>query len=301
MHQSNSGEGFRQPPKTHQDQYRRIRHELVTFAQGHTIPLCFAPPLVTAAVPLQGGGVLEVKLPMALGDISGASGCVLRLQSGFFLVTAEHVLRTYEERLQKGERLNWQIGKLPPVDPLSLVAWRDKTEAADRSLMPYRTTDIVLLRLSEQEAQEACGEARIVPTSIEWPPVPLTVGQLVVLAGYPNQLKTEDLEGTMNRESCALAFEVTTVGDGYCRCQFAYTDLIDFGSGDQPPDLNSVNLGGMSGCPVFVLASSKVCATLQYPRLTGIFTHRLGIDPTGDIIEIATFDKVHESDFHATA
>lgn len=301
MDQSSSGERFRELPKTHQDQYRRILHELLTFAQGHTIPLCFAPPLVTAAVPLPGGGVLPVKLPMTLGDISGASGCVLRLQSGFFLVTAEHVLRTYEERLQKGERLNWQIGKLPPVNPLSLVVWRDKTEAADRSLMPYRPTDIVLLRLSEQEAQGACGEARIVPTPIEWPPLPLTVGQLIVLAGYPNQLRTEDLEGTMNREACALAFEVTAVADGYCKCQFAYPDLINFGSRAQPPDLNSVNLGGMSGCPAFVLASSKVCATLQYPRLTGVFTHRLGIDPTGDIIEIATFDKVYESDFRATA
>jgi hypothetical protein len=238
---------------------------------------------------------------MTLGKIDGASGCVLRLQSGFFLVTAEHVLRAYEERIGNGERLNWQIGKLPPVDPLSRIAWRDKTAAADRSLMPYRPTDIVLLRLSEQEAQEACGEARIVPAPIEWPPVPLTVGQLVVLAGYPNQLRREDLEGTMNREACGLAFEVTTVGDGYCKCQFAYTDFIEFGSGAQPPDLNSVNLGGMSGCPAFVLVSSKVCAELQYPRLTGVFTHRWGIDPTGDIIEIATFDKVHEGGFRATA
>ena len=74
--------------------------------------------------------MLPIKLPMTLGDISGASGCVLRLQSGFFRVTAEHVLRTYEERLQKGERLELEIGKLPPVDPLARVAWRDKTEAA---------------------------------------------------------------------------------------------------------------------------------------------------------------------------
>ena len=34
----------------------------------------------------------------------------------------------------------------------------------------------------------------------------------------------------MNRESCALAFEVTAVADGYCKCQLAYSDLINSGA-----------------------------------------------------------------------
>jgi hypothetical protein len=273
----------------------------MAFAQGHTIPICFAPPLVTAAVPLKGCAIASVTLPATLGTINGASGCVLELESGFFLVTAEHNLGTYEDRVKKGERLNWQIGKLSPIDPLCRIAWRDKTEAAARSLMPYRPADIILLRLSEEEAQQACGDTRVVPVPMEWPPAALSIGQLVVLAGYPNQLGAVDLQGTMNREACALAFQVTTIGDGYCKCQFSYGDLIDFGRGLRSPDFGTVNLGGMSGCPVFVLTSSRSCVELQYPRLTGVFIERWGADPTGDIIEIATFENVHESDFARTA
>lgn len=295
MDQSNSGERFRGLSQAHQDQYRRIMHELMTFAQGHSIPIGFAPPLITVEMPTADGTIASIKLPMTLGKIDGASGCILRLDSGLFLVTAEHVLACYEKRTNDGERLNWQIGKLPPVDPLSRIVWRDKRD--DRSLMPYRPTDIVLLRLSEKEAIEACSEARIVSTPIEWPPPTLTVGELLVLAGYPNQLRTEDLQGTMNREACGLVFQVTAINDGYCKCQFAYEDVIDFGGRLKGPDLGTVNLGGMSGCPAFVLSSSAQHAALQYPRLAGVFTSRWGADPTGDIIEIATFDKVLERDF----
>jgi hypothetical protein len=269
--------------------------ELMSFAQGHAIPACFAPPLLTATVPLATGPV-AVKLPLTLGKVDGASGCVLQLQSGYFFVTAEHVLAEYEKRIREGERLNWQIGRLPPFDPISRLAWRDKTDAYERSQMPYRPTDIVLLRLSKEEAQEACGEARMVPTPAKWPPPPLSIGQHVVMAGYPNQLRAVDLAGTMNREACGLAFQVTNLGDGYCKCQFLYDDVIDFGGAAQP-DAKSVNLGGMSGCPVFALASSGESGLVQYPRLAGVFTERWGRDATIDIIEIATFEKVSECDF----
>jgi hypothetical protein len=161
--------------------------------------------------------------------------------------------------------------------------------------MPYRLTDIVLLRLSKEEAEEACGEARIVPTPAEWPPPPLNIGQHVVMAGYPNQLRAVDFAATMNRGACGLAFQVTNIGDGYCKCQFLYADVIDFGGAAQP-DLKRVKLGGMSGCPVFALASAGEGGRVQYPRLSGVFTHRWDHDETIDIIEIATFEKVNDRD-----
>jgi hypothetical protein len=293
--EASSGEAFKALSKKQQELYGCIVRELMNFAQGHSLPMCFAPPLVTATVPLATGRV-AVKLPLTLGKVDGASGCVLQLQSGYFFVTAEHVLVEYEKRTREDERLNWQIGRLPPFDPISRIAWRDKTDAYERSQMPYRPTDIVLLRLTKEEAEEACGEARIVPTPVRWPPPPLIIGQHVVMAGYPNQLRAVDLAGTMKREACGLAFQVTNIGDGYCKCQFLYQDVIDF-SGAAQPDLKGIHLGGMSGCPVFVLASASEGGLLQYPRLAGVYTHRWGHDATIDIIEIATFEKVSERDF----
>jgi len=303
MDESGGASRFREFPRREQERYLAIICELTTFAQDHAIPICFAPRLGTFGVPLGGGKVGTVTLPISLGNIDGASGCVLRLESGVFVVTADHVLRTYEDRLEELEDLNWQVGGLPPCDPRSRVAWRDR--ANDRTLaekpsspMPYRPTDIVFLRLSEQEATQACGDrTRIVTTPTEWPPATLEVGQTVVLAGYPNQLREVDLTGTMTRGACSAVFRVTSVDHGYCKCQFEYEELINFSTGAPLPDLSTADLGGMSGAPAFVLASSSVCARIQYPRLTGVFTERLGAFPTSDIIEIATFDGIYEKDF----
>jgi hypothetical protein len=85
------------------------------------VPIIFAPPLSIG------------------GTQNSASGCVLRLGARTFVVTASHVLSGYEERIQSGEVLR-QVGDLPPFDPLSRVAWRD------------RGRDIVLLHISQNEA-----------------------------------------------------------------------------------------------------------------------------------------------------
>lgn len=300
MDQPGSIQAYKSLSEGQQRQYRLIMHELMSFTQSHAIPMCFGPPLVTAPVPLPDGSIATVKLPLTLGKVDGASGCVLQLQSGHYFVTAEHVLADYEKRIEDGEMLNWQIGKPPPFDPAARVKWRDKTEAYKRSQMPYRSTDIVFLRLSQEEAHAACGEARIIPLTGYWPPPQLKVGQVVVLAGYPNQIRTIDLSGTMDRQACGLTFQVTSVGDGYCKCQFAYGDLIDFGGNAGQPDLSSVNLGGMSGCPVFVLASAEEGALVQVPRLAGVFSQRWRpdflVDLDVDFLEIATFAKVRENE-----
>ena len=49
--------------------------------------------------------------------------------------------------------------------------------------------------------------------------------------------------------------------------------------------------------PVFALAYGGDRGLLQFPRLAGVFTDRWGADATTDIIEIATFEKIIESDF----
>ena len=239
----------------HLDEFRtRACHSYVFWASAY----CGSRPLRDSS--------RIVKLPQTLGKIDGASGCVLQLQSGYFFITAEHVLTAYEKRICEGELLNWQIGKLPPLNPISRIAWRDQINASKHSQMPYRPTDIVLLRLSEEEAEQACGEAMIIPTPAQWPPPPLRIGQQVVMVGYPNQLRTVDLAETMNREACGLVFQVESIGDGYCKCVFLYKNVINFGHTTQP-DLNNTALGGMSDCPVFAIPSSgwSVCRALE-PR-----------------------------------
>jgi hypothetical protein len=76
---------------------------MARLARDHAVPIVFAPPLSVG------------------GKINGATGCVLRLDAERFVVTACHVLAGYEERIRSGEMLNWQVGNLPPFDPLPRI------------------------------------------------------------------------------------------------------------------------------------------------------------------------------------
>src|SRR5690348_9413936 len=95
---------FQQLSAEAQAQFMAISQKMVRLARDYAMPIVFAPPLSIG------------------GKIDGASGCVLQLDSGTFVVTASHVLGgiegAYEERIRSGEVLNWQVGNLPPFNPL---------------------------------------------------------------------------------------------------------------------------------------------------------------------------------------
>jgi len=108
-------------PAHEQERYRQANQQRAEFARKHAVPIIFAPPLSIG------------------GKVNGGTGFALQLSSGSFVVTASHVLAGYEDRLKSGEVLNWQVGNLPPFDPLSRVAYRTLQR------------DIVLLHLSSEE------------------------------------------------------------------------------------------------------------------------------------------------------
>src|SRR5882672_8814310 len=92
-----------------QKQLLMAGREMARLVRNYAVPIIFAPPLGVA------------------GKINGATGFGLRLNSGIFIGTAYHVLFDkggYLDRTESGERLNWQVGNLPPFDPLSRVAWK---------------------------------------------------------------------------------------------------------------------------------------------------------------------------------
>ena len=153
MNELSGSQQFQQLSAEAQTQYLAINRQMARLARDHAVPVFFAPPLSIG------------------GKINGASGCVLRLDVGTFVITASHVLAGYEERMRRGEVLNWQVGDLPPFDPLSRVAWRN------------REKDIVLLRISESEAQNI-GPC-IISTPTAWPPRAPQEGDLLLVAGYP--------------------------------------------------------------------------------------------------------------------
>jgi hypothetical protein len=244
---------FQQLPAEAQARHLSISQQMARRARDHAVPIIFAPPL---GIP---------------GKINGACGCVVRLAAGTFVVSASHVLAGYEERTLSGEVLNWQVGNLPPFDPVPRVAWRDSER------------DIVLLRISEDEAR------RLGPCTIScpltWPPCPPQEGQLVLAAGYPKALREEDAaSGRIGAGPYSALFRVTIVGVGYCKCLVERKDLISFNGGPLPEP--GTEMGGLSGGPVLLAGDSS------YP-LVGIITHRWEMSSAeAEIIKFATLEHV---------
>lgn len=260
MDERSGAELFQELPAEARARYIEISQQMARFARDHAVPIFFAPPLSIG------------------GKINGACGCVLRLGSGIFVATASHVVAGYEERIQAGEVLNWQVGNLPPFDPLPRVAWRDSEK------------DVVLMRISEDDAR-SIGPCTI-SSPPNWPPVVPQEGQMVLVAGYPRGLREENpLSGWIGAGPYSAVFRVTTVGPGYCKCLIERKDLISFDGGPLPePD---ADMGGLSGGPVLLVGA------LSYP-LVGIITDRCQMSFAElEILRFATLDSVMAGDIPA--
>jgi len=239
---------FRNLPAGEQRRYLEAVQQMVRFARDHAVPIIFAPPLSVG------------------GKLNGATGCIIRLNSGPVVMTASHVLRGYEDRLGAGEILNWQVGNLPPFDPITRVVWRD----AER--------DVVVLRLTEREIAQI-GHC-IIPAPIQWPPCTPTEGQHVLLGGYPQQLREVDSSaGKIGSGPYAAMLPVVKVGEGYFMCQLEPKDLISY-NGSPLPD-PEVDLGGLSGGPALLVRK------LDYP-VVGVITDQKNLFNGLHLLRVAT-------------
>jgi hypothetical protein len=244
---------FQQLSFEDQARYLAINQQMARFTRDHAVPIIFAPPRSRG------------------GKINGASGSVLRLGSAVFIVTASHVLGGYETRIQAGEELNWQVGDLPPFDPIPRIAWRS----------PH--LDIVLLHITGDEARNI-GPC-IISAPAKWPPVTPQEGQLVLVGGYPKALREEDVQaGSIGAGPYSAVFKVTAVGDGCGKCMIERRDLISFDGGPLPPP--GTDMGGLSGGPVLLVDA------ISYP-LVGVVTDRCEMNFAGfEILKFATLADV---------
>jgi hypothetical protein len=234
-------------PTHEQERYRIAGQQMVRLAQSYAVPILYAPP------------------PRIKGHINGATGTVVQLGSGFYIVTASHVLEGYENRLSSGEQqLNWQVGHLPPFDPRARVAFRD------------RAKDTLLLRLLEDEARRI---GSCIMSSTEWPPPPPEAGQLVLVSGYPKVLR-EIGPYTVGAGPLSAMFRVTTTGDGYFYCQIERNNLVSFNEGSPLPDA-SMDMGGLSGGPALLVAK------MTYPLVGIISEYHHGLE----LLRIATLES----------
>jgi hypothetical protein len=259
-------------PEVDQDNYRTASGQMTNLVRSYVIPIAYGPPVIILDVPMPSGETRRVAFPRTPGKLETASGCIFELGSKYFVATAEHVLDSYKKRADAGEQLHWQVGKLPPFDPLRQVVWRGSCK--------FPCKDIVFLNIDEEEAIKACaGRTNIVSLANPWPPRVPEVGETVLLGGFPRQLREVQGDEIALGPFSALLKVTTSIGDGTFKCRFKYEDLISFNERPLPVDEIRACTGGVSGGPVLSIGA------LNYP-LVGVISQAVwdGYGDCGTIV-----------------
>jgi hypothetical protein len=211
---------FQALPAPEQARFRSVSQHLIRHAVASAVPIVFGHP------------------PRIGTKIESASGCVLRLRVGYFVVTAAHVVREYENRLAEGEESIWQVGRLP-FSPLSRIASSDKS------------ADVAFLKVSEWEASQI-GASILSPSNV-WPPARPEIGQLLIISGYPRAARQFQAPGRIGCGPMSAILRVTSTNDRYAVCQIARDDLVSFDA-NPVPDAD-FDHSGWSGAPALVFGS----------------------------------------------
>ena len=222
---------FDELPPEEQERIRTCGDQMVRLAQQHAGGLIIGPP------PGRGGG-----------EINTASYCVLEKDGTPYLVTAEHVLAKSEMRMAENPAVVWQAGELI-FDPRGRIAARDATK------------DVVLIKLGKVEA--AMTSVSACSALAGWPPPPPKRGDYVLVSGYPAIIIQHHPPRTVEFRAISAMFEVTASGDFHSVCQWDRENMVRFGGPGPGVPAHGIDLGGMSGGPVFLVRQ------LTYP-LVGI-------------------------------
>lgn len=184
------------------------------------------------------------------GQTNNGSAFVLKLQNDYFLGTAWHVVQEWFLRTANGERLLFQVGHAD-FPPRNRVAWHDETD------------DVVFLSIDANDVKRI----GIVPTEPirGWPPPRPSVGDALLVAGYPGSLRDFEESDGFEFGSFTASFRVTSVHERYLICQFERENWIADEHLEIPPQ--GAPLGGMSGGPAFLIQE------LVYPLVGLISEH----------------------------
>lgn len=219
---------FKDLSSDEQAQYRLVVRQMLRLAGSYAIPIIFGDPAWKGRF------------------TSGATGSVVQVASGFFVITASHVLAGYESFAATQSESIWQVGNLG-FDPRNRIAARDAS------------SDVVALRVTESEAM---GIGGCIASDVRgWPPPAPSEGQHIFTSGYPKALRETAPPGRIGAGPLSMFLRVDSVGSNYFYCQVEREQMIDCNENDPVP--GDYDFGGWSGSPILLTES------LTYP-LVGI-------------------------------
>jgi hypothetical protein len=200
-------------------------------------PLRFAAVLFFANRPKRG-----VALYARNGTLS-----LLELDHRHIGITCFHVLEKYRKKREQVPMLDIFLGLLE-LDPLSRIIDQD-------SSLDLVTLDLSGVDLKQVSDHPPIGSTFFCPA--DWPCSEVKEGDFVAFGGFPGLLRVplnfRDIEF---RSFSHGACRVVSVHEDHLVCQFEREDWLcpdNLGSHNALPEVGQLDLGGLSGGPVFIL------------------------------------------------
>jgi hypothetical protein len=182
------------------------------------------------------------------GRVNNGTGFV-KLSGSYYLGTALHVVDSWINRTRDGERLLLQVGgaDLPPGNRL---AWKDEV------------ADIAFIKIDAIDA-ERIGVLPYEPV-LGWPPPMPTVGDFILLAGYPGSQREHPDSESIDLGCFSGLVSVISVHKHHLICQFQRQHWISHDVGELPPLRADLRV---SGGPAMLVRN------LAYPLVGVVVEH----------------------------
>jgi|SRR6202051_2205467 len=223
-------------------------------------------------------------VPVIIGipgnQIENASATLVTFQGRELMITNSHVIETYRKLREANPEALFQIGTKPFTPESKLIDEDRDSDIAvlDRSGVSFDRDAIELPEL----------ESYVVT---EWPPVPVSVGDIVILGGWPRSGREGGESGqdvTFDSYSIA-ATDVTDVFPDRFHCKLDRSQWKVFrGGAEDQGRLSERDFSGLSGSPVMRIARADGRNELR-PTVVGFI---MEYNPTMDKHVITSAENV---------
>lgn len=216
--------------------------EMTALVQSYVRPILFGDLPISSDEPsLKGGTVTFVKT-----------------SKRSFGITNYHVVQGFRKAITSNRRVHCQLDEL-------FLNINDRVIDEDHKL------DIAILEISESESEiRSIGAIPFCPSV--WPPKEPKVGDLVIIVGYPGQLRTLDYSTQVTVPHIGFIMPITSVSDTKISIQFERQHWITDKGCSDPAAMS--NYGGISGSGVFAirLTAELVGIEFEYNEAFGILS-----------------------------
>jgi hypothetical protein len=179
----------------------------------------------------------------------GGSAVIVQLPSALVAVTCAHVIDGFRRAVLSDERFHFQLGSRPlPI--LDLIIAED--QGLDLATIDLSTLTSVAL-LSERDDEIPLTAL----TPKRWPPAETTSGEQLIVTGFPGGVyRTHTADGIVDAPAFTLGAVAVEVDKAGLVIELQRDQWLTEEFQEVPDAIRNLNVGGLSGCPVFAVRST---------------------------------------------